>query len=108
MKAVAALGPKLVIITDGTGARIPTMAPIAGLCLSIRTSRLNARAPETLSPPQSPQPRMGKTLEEALLWAPINSMSVTLFVGAQEGLLTQNKIEEYLKNAPADYKPVKI
>ncbi len=51
---------------------------------------------------------MGKTLEEALTWAPINAMSVTQQVGAQKGLLSQEKIEEYLKHAPEDYKIKKI
>jgi hypothetical protein len=32
-------------------------------------------------------------------------MSVVQYVGAQEGLLTQEKLLEYLANAPADYKP---
>lgn len=51
---------------------------------------------------------LGKPIEEALLWGPINSMSVVQYIGSQEGLLTQDKIEEYLKNAPADYKITKI
>ena len=46
----------------------------------------------------------GKSVEESLRWAPINSMSVVQYVGAQEGLLTRPKLEEYLKNAPLDYK----
>lgn len=44
-----------------------------------------------------------KSLSEALLWGPINSMAVVQEIGAQKGLLTREKIEEYLKNAPADY-----
>src|SRR3989344_4813464 len=47
----------------------------------------------------------GMSVEEALIRAPINSMSVAQYVGAQEGLLSQERIEEYLKSAPADYKP---
>ena len=47
---------------------------------------------------------LGKPLEEALLWGPINSMSVVSKIGAQEGLLSREKLEEYLKNAPAEYK----
>ena len=39
----------------------------------------------------------------AMKRAPINSMNVVQHVGAQEGLLTDEKIEEFLKNAPADY-----
>ncbi|MEN9921104.1 MAG: hypothetical protein RLZZ517_82 [Candidatus Parcubacteria bacterium] len=47
---------------------------------------------------------LGKPFEEALLWGPINSMSVVQYIGAQAGLLTQDKIQEYLKNAPEEYK----
>lgn len=47
----------------------------------------------------------GMTLEEALKWAPINSMSVVQYVGAQKGLLTEEKIQEFLTKAPADYIP---
>ncbi len=36
--------------------------------------------------------------------APINSMNVVQYVGAQEGLLSEEKIGEYLKKAPEDYK----
>jgi ribokinase len=50
----------------------------------------------------------GKTPLEALLWAPVNPMSVIQYVGAQEGLLTHEQIEWWLKQAPADYKPREI
>ena len=48
---------------------------------------------------------LGKTPLEAITWAPINSMSVVQYIGAQEGLLTRKKLEEYLKNHPEEYKP---
>jgi ribokinase len=51
---------------------------------------------------------LGKPIEEALLWGPINSMSVVQYIGAQAGLLTQNQIQEYLKNAPENYKVSEI
>jgi sugar/nucleoside kinase (ribokinase family) len=51
---------------------------------------------------------LGKPIEEALLWGPINSMSVVQYIGAQEGLLSRDKLEEYLKNAPEDYKIEKV
>ncbi|KKR31912.1 MAG: Sugar kinase, ribokinase family, partial [Parcubacteria group bacterium GW2011_GWF2_39_8b] len=51
---------------------------------------------------------LGKTLEEGLRWAGINSMSVTQYVGAQKGLLSIEKIEEYLAKAPDNYKPQKL
>lgn len=51
---------------------------------------------------------LGFSPAEALAWAPINSMSVVQEIGAQKGLLTREKLEEFLKNAPADYKAKKI
>ena len=51
---------------------------------------------------------MGKSIEDALMMAPINSMSVVQKIGAQEGLLTLVEIENYLQQAPEDYKPRRI
>ena len=51
---------------------------------------------------------LGKTLPEALSWGPINSMSVVQKIGAQEGLLSKEKLENYLKTAPENYKVNKI
>jgi sugar/nucleoside kinase (ribokinase family) len=48
---------------------------------------------------------LGKDIETALKWAPINSMSVVQYIGAQAGLLTISQIEDLLKNAPENYKP---
>ncbi|MEA1929778.1 MAG: carbohydrate kinase family protein [Patescibacteria group bacterium] len=46
----------------------------------------------------------GKTVPEALTWAPINSMSVVQQIGAQKGLLTREKLEDFLAKAPPEYK----
>ena len=46
---------------------------------------------------------MGESLETALTWAPINSMSVVQKLGAQAGLLTKPELEKYLADAPSDY-----
>lgn len=51
---------------------------------------------------------LGKTLPEALAWAGVNAMAVVQEIGAQKGLLTREKLEEYLKNAPENYKARKI
>lgn len=51
---------------------------------------------------------MGESIETALLWAPINSMSVVQKLGAQAGLLNKNEIEEWLAKAPEDYKPEEL
>ena len=50
----------------------------------------------------------GKDVATALSWGPINSMNVVQYIGAQEGLLTEEKLLEYLKNAPEDYVPKQI
>ena len=51
---------------------------------------------------------MGTSVVDALRWAPINSMSVVQYVGAREGLLGKEQLENYLAKAPADYEPRKI
>jgi ribokinase len=50
----------------------------------------------------------GADVPSALLWAPINSMNVVQFVGAQEGLLTDDQLDYYLRNAPKDYHPTEM
>ncbi len=50
----------------------------------------------------------GNTIEGALQWAPINSMSVVQKVGAQAGLLTEPELEEWLKKAPDWYKATRF
>lgn len=47
---------------------------------------------------------LGKSLEDALLWGPVNSMSVVQHVGAQKGLLTRASLETHLENAPVSYR----
>jgi len=48
---------------------------------------------------------LGTTPLEALTWAPINSMSVVEYVGAQAGLLSRTQLEDLLKKAPPSYRP---
>lgn len=45
----------------------------------------------------------GKSVEDALKWASINSMSVSQFVGAQKGLLGEEGILKFLSEAPKDW-----
>lgn len=106
------LGPKLPVITDGPkGAYVvdhddqawhmpmyPDPAPPVD-----RTG-----AGDSFSSTFTAAIILGKTPAEALTWGPINSMSVVQYIGAQEGLLSREKLEEYLEQAPADYKATKI
>ncbi|OHA16651.1 MAG: hypothetical protein A3G52_03195 [Candidatus Taylorbacteria bacterium RIFCSPLOWO2_12_FULL_43_20] len=105
------LGPKIVCITNG---------PKGAYCHDGTTSWFMPIYPD----PKPPLERtgcgdsfaatftaaiaLGKSVEEALMWAPVNPMSVVQYVGAQQGLLTKEKLEQLLKEAPADYKPVII
>ncbi len=50
----------------------------------------------------------GNTIEGALQWAPINSMNVVQHTGAQEGLLSEDQLEDFLKKAPDWYRPEKF
>ena len=107
LKQMHALGPKIVLITDG----------VDGAYASDRTSVLKV--------PMYPDPKppldrtgagdastssvvaalaLGKPLQEALLWGPINAMSVVQEIGAQKGLLTREALEKYLSDAPASYR----
>lgn len=111
LQNIKALGPQIPIITDG---------PRGAYAL---------HEGKTLFVPPYPDPKepvdrtgagdsfsstitsaliLGRPIEEALLWGPINSMSVVQYVGAQAGLLTQSQIQEYLKNAPENYKVTEL
>lgn len=101
--AIHALGPKIAVITDGPNGSYgsdgekqfflpayPDQKPAyertgAGDCFASTT---------TVGIIQ------GKTLEESMKWGSINSMSVVQEIGAQKGLLTKDKIEEFMKIAP--------
>jgi ribokinase len=106
-----ALGPKVVVITDGPAGAYgsdgqsrykmplyPDPAPPVD-----RTGAGDAFASTFVS-----CAAQGMKIEEALAWAPINSMSVVQKVGAQAGLLNENQLKSYLQNAPDWYKPEKL
>lgn len=108
---ISELGPKIVVLTDG---------PKGAYAYQNGDLWFMPPYPD----PKPPYERTGagdafastftsaiilrKSIEEALLWAPINSMSVVGEIGAQKGLLTEAKLLEWLSKAPEDYKPKKI
>ena len=51
---------------------------------------------------------LGKSIKEALTWAPVNSAYVVQQIGAQKGLLTRAELESYLAEAPKNYIPHEI
>ena len=108
MKSLADLGPKIVVVTDG---------PAGAYAYDGQSAWFMPPYPD----PKPPYERtgagdafsstlvaalcLGLSVEEALRWGPVNSMSVVQYVGAREGLLTRDKLEKYLSEAPADYIP---
>ncbi len=106
-RALHALGPKVVVITDGPdGAYASDNEKLVKI--------------PNYPDPKPPFERTGagdafastvvaalaqsESLETALRWAPINSMSVVQKIGAQAGLLHPHEIKTYLDKAPADYR----
>lgn len=110
MDKLAELGPKIIIMTDGIDGAYARDKDGTYWFMPVypHTPIERTGAGDAFSSTLTSCLAMGKTLEEALLWAPINAMSVTQGIGAQEGLLTQEKIEGYLAKAPVNYKPVQI
>lgn len=111
MDKLHTLGPKIVVVTDGPAGAYasdgserwkmplyPDPAPPVD-----RTGAGDAFASTFVG-----QLAKGNTVEGALQWAPINSMSVCQKVGAQAGLLSDEDLEELLKKAPEWYKPEKF
>jgi sugar/nucleoside kinase (ribokinase family) len=105
------LGPKIVAITDGP----------KGAYASDGTSRY------FMPPYPDPKPPISRTgagdafstgflcaliyglpVTDALRWAPIESMRVVQFFGAQTGLLSKPKLSAFLKKAPRHYQPKPI
>ena len=100
------LGPTVPVITDGpNGAYTLSEGKVLFVPMYPDTKEPVDRtgAGDAFSSTFTSALALGKTIEEALLWGPINSMSVVQYIGAQAGLLSRDKIEEYLKNAPSDY-----
>ncbi|OGC88633.1 hypothetical protein A2419_02190 [Candidatus Adlerbacteria bacterium RIFOXYC1_FULL_48_26] len=103
-----ALGPKLVVITDdrkGAYARDEQGAYwFAPMYPDARAPFERTGAGDAFASTVAAALALGKPFQEALLWGPINAMSVVQEVGAQKGLLSREKLEEYLRSAPAEYK----
>ncbi|MEI6863813.1 MAG: carbohydrate kinase family protein [Candidatus Adlerbacteria bacterium] len=112
LEGLHALGPKIVVITndrkgayarteDGTFWFVP-MYP------DTRPPFERTGAGDAFASSVTAALALGKPLQEALLWGPVNAMCVVQEVGAQKGLLTREKLEEYIQNAPAEYKLEKM
>lgn len=107
-----ALGPKIVVLTDGpNGAYLSHVEDnwFIPLYPDHRPAYERTGAGDAFASTFVSALALGKSPVEAFTWAPVNSMSVVQKIGAQEGLLSREKLEELLKAAsPAEYLPKKI
>ena len=101
-----ALGPNIVVITDGPdgayasdGVKILKMPNYPDPAAPYDRTGAGDAFASTVTAALA----MGESLETALRWAPINSMSVVQKLGAQAGLLRQPELETYLEQAPDYY-----
>ncbi|MSU74464.1 carbohydrate kinase family protein [Candidatus Kaiserbacteria bacterium] len=107
LEKVHTLGPKVVLITDGP----------RGAYAYDGTEMLKVPMYPDPKPPENRTGAgdattstfvvaraLGKSIGEALLWGPINSMSVVQHTGAQKGLLTRDALLKYLEEAPPEYR----
>lgn len=102
------LGPQVVVITDGPkgayasdGMKRLFMPPYP----DPKPPYERTGAGDAFSSTFVAAAAKGLNLDEALRWAPINSMSVVQKVGGQAGLVTEEELQKYLHRAPKDYKP---
>ncbi|MDO8676720.1 MAG: carbohydrate kinase family protein [Candidatus Azambacteria bacterium] len=108
LNAMAVLGPKIVVITDGVkgaysydGKEMLFMRPYPDPAPPLERTGAGDAFSSTFTAALA----LGKSVRESLMWAPVNPMSVVQQIGARAGLLTREQIEEYLKKAPEDYIP---
>lgn len=107
LKLMRSIGPKIPIITDGpNGAYAYDGRKFLFMPMypDPKPPVDRTGAGDSFSSTVTSALALGKTLEEALSWGPINSMNVVQHVGAQKGLLRREEIEELLSKSPADYK----
>ena len=110
--AMRALGPKIVVITDGSKGLTASDEDGNGYFVPMypdpKPPVSRTGAGDATSSTICAALHLGMPLETAILWGPVNSMNVVQHVGAQTGLLSRDEIEGYLRIAPPEYKATKI
>ena len=108
-KKISDLGPKVVVLTDGSNGahsyeKEKDQLLFMPLYPDIKPPYERTGAGDAFASTFVSALILGKSIEEALAWAPINAMAVVQEIGAQKGLLSKEKLSEYFKNAPVEYK----
>jgi len=111
MKKLRELGPEVVVVTDGPEGAYTFYDDTALFIPAYpdpRPAYERTGAGDAYASTFTVAIALGKSVEEALKWASINSSSVVQFVGAQKGLLMRDVLEETLVKAPSAWKAKKI
>lgn len=105
---IRALGPQQVIITDGpngmTASEENEIVYFLPMYPDPKAPVDRTGAGDACSSTITAALHLGLPLREAMMWGPINSMSVVQYIGAQEGLLSRKQLEDYLAQAPETYR----
>lgn len=107
LTSLRALGPKRVIMTDdrkGAIALDDTRIMSVPMYPDVRPPFERTGAGDAFASTITAALVLGLSFEDALLWGPINSMSVVQEIGAQRGLLAREALEAFLASAPESYK----
>jgi len=111
LSQMRALGPKIALITDGPNgsyASDGTQVLFVPMYPDPKPPIDRTGAGDACTSTIVAALALGQSLEEAMLWGPINSMSVVQEIGAQKGLLTRSQLEEWYAKRPAEYKATKL
>lgn len=109
MEMLRALGPKNIVMTDGlNGAYLHDGTDVWFIPVYSTASIESTGAGDAFASAMISALILEKGIKEAFTWGPVNAMSVVSEVGAQKGLLSREKLEEYLATAGEDYKIIKI
>lgn len=105
------LGPKIVLISDGHAGAYASDGPNRykmPIYPDPKAPYDRTGAGDAFSSTFTAAIMHGADVPAALLWAPINSMSVVQKVGAQAGLLNGAQINHFLRTAPEWYHPERL
>lgn len=109
LKQIHSLGPKIVVITDDVdGAYSYDGREVLFMKAFPITPVESTGAGDAFSGAFVTALSLDKEILDALLWGTANAASVMMHVGPHKGLMTKEQLEEYIKNAPVDNKPVKL
>lgn len=106
LEKMFALGPRHVIITDGRKGAFAfdgTQKLSVPMYPDDRAPFERTGAGDAFASTVTAALTLGIPFKDALLWGPINSMSVVQQVGAQKGLLVREVLASYLEKAPSEY-----